>query len=99
MRRPPDSQRRSRRTGRRIIEATQVTAQEMISTVTTMRLPNSMTGWSESGGVSRWWAQVGQSGQPRPESDSRTAAPVATFRMMVAREIRHRRTKARGLGV
>ena len=71
----------------------------MISTVTTMRLPNSMTGWKESGGVRRRWAQVGQSGQPSPESDSRTAAPVATFRMIVAREIRHRRTKARGLGV
>ncbi len=95
--RPPDSQRRSRRAGRRSSDATQVTAHTTTSRVATIRLPNSMTGCRESGGVSCWWLQVGQSGQPRPEPDRRTAAPVATLRTIVAREIRHSRRKARGL--
>ena len=63
---------------------------------TTTRLPNSTTGWSRRAGVSWCCEQVGQSGQPSPESDSRTAAPVTMLRTTVARVIRQRRRKGRG---
>ncbi len=94
--RPAESHRRSFRAGRRRNEATTVMAQTMTRSVTTRRFPNSMSGWRLSGGV-RWCSeQVGQSGQPRPESDRRTAAPVTTFRTIVAVVTRQRRRNGRG---
>src|ERR1035438_7088961 len=93
---PPDSHRRSRRAGRRRNEATAVTPQAMTSTTTTIRLPNSSSACRLSGGV-RWSReQVGQSGQPRPEPESRTAAPVATLNMTVTSVNRQRKRNGRG---
>ena len=72
--------------------ATQATT----SRKTTTRFPNSTTGWRLSGGVRCWREQVGQSGQPRPESESRTAAPVTMLARSTASVTRHRRRNRRG---
>src|SRR5580692_1809991 len=94
--RPPDSHRRSRRAGRRRHAATAVAMQATTSTKTTTRLPNSTSGCRRRAGVRWCWEQVGQSGQPSPESDSRTAAPVTTLSTTVARVTRQRRRNGRG---
>src|SRR5664280_3338479 len=94
--RPPESHRRSRRSGRRKKAATMVATHATTSTNTTTRFPNSTTGWRLRGGGRRRGEQVGQSGQPRPESDSRTAAPVATLSITVASVNRQRKRNGRG---
>ena len=62
-----------------------------------MRFPNSMAGCNDKGGVSRCWEQVGQSGQPSPESLRRTAAPVTMLSTTITTVTWVMRRKARGV--
>ena len=71
-----DSHTRSERKGRRRIEARTATMTAMETRPVTTRLRNS-TDWCHDSSPTRlFFSHVGQSGQPRPEPERRTKAPV-----------------------
>ena len=51
----------------------------------TVRFTNSTMAWYSHGATTRSSAQVGQSGQPRPDPVRRTAPPVTTMNARAAR--------------
>ena len=73
---PSDSQVRSRRRGWRRSDPSTARITATDTSPVTVRFTNSTMAWYSNGATTRSSAQVGQSGQPRPEPVSRTAAPV-----------------------
>ncbi len=71
----------SRRNGRRRQARIAASRHGIPTTPVSIRLPNSISAWLESSGVRLVPSQRGQSGQPRPEPVTRTAAPVKTIRV------------------
>ena len=69
----------SRRNGVRKNARTAAARHGIATMLVITRLPNSISPWMCSSGVSREPSQRGQSGQPSPEPVSRTPAPVSTI--------------------
>src|SRR4051795_2900855 len=87
---------RSRRNGRRRSAATPAAIEKNATTEDSRRLPYSIATCESSSGVKPPW-QRGQSGQPRPDPDSRTPAPENTIRTSAASAAQARRRLAAGV--
>src|SRR5579862_5834248 len=75
-----DSHTRSRRRGFRNNEPIAATPTTMPTTEVNTRFQNSIRPWNDAGATNEVAVHFGQSGQPRPDEVSRTAAPLTTIR-------------------